>query len=435
MSTESTNTNPSSPKKRKQPQSVEKEVDPKAPAPKPSKPREQKTARKRVTAEPSTKSKQRRNHEDIPFIMPEERCLEPVNVELPPKTPAVDDILSPNLTEPSVSRQKSRDTPPPSDLTSLTPGALGLNAETRPSRRPRAAVSYAEPSLRGKMRRSTKEFTDAVVGEDRFRRSSQIERVDSEEPPSGEDRRKVRTVSVKREEPDDYSWKTLATAEKEAEHEKDFGSPLGAKSGSHPAELPSSVMTNRKRRTLSSNTFDLPEGGPSSSSIAISTLVAGSRRPSHSRRLKDETNFEKETAVDIENDHSASSYGDLGTSSDNLPTTRQSRRHSSKPTNLLQENAAPPAPSRFADSFDDHIDTRREEDDNFTFSRLAETGTEKAKKGERDVSRGKKRGESAARSKRDSSIDSLNASESSQVEGQATRGQRAAASRRRSMMV
>ncbi|KAK3372839.1 hypothetical protein B0T24DRAFT_719648 [Lasiosphaeria ovina] len=55
----------------------------------------------------------------------------------------------------------THDTPPPADISQ--------DGETsRPNRRSRAAVSYAEPSLRVKMRRPTKELLDAVAGEGKF---------------------------------------------------------------------------------------------------------------------------------------------------------------------------------------------------------------------------------------------------------------------------
>ncbi|KAK2753944.1 hypothetical protein FQN54_007303 [Arachnomyces sp. PD_36] len=423
------NMNPSSPKKQKQPISAEEEVDLKKAAPKPSKSREQKASRKR---DPVTKSKpkQKEPQGEVTLTIPDETCPKAVDVQLPPKTPAADDIFSPDTTEPPTSKQKSRDTPPPPELTSLTPGTAALNAETRPSRRPRTAVSYAEPSLRGKMRRSTKELTDAV-GEDRFRRTSQVERVDSEEPNSGAEKKKVRTVSVKREEADDSSWKSLAAPEATGE-EKDPTSPLGDRSAAQSTELPSSVMTKRKRRTLSSNTFDMPEG-PSSSSIAISTLVANSKKSSNGRRSKEDTGNRKDTREDDAHDYIAP-YEDSGHrngSDDKLePTTkRQSRRLSSKPNDLLQENPAP-RKHTFMDSFDDDSDTRRKEDDNFTFSRLEDKEADRDKRGDNVTKERRKVG----RPKRDSSVDPLATSDSSQHEEQVTRAQRSA-SRRRSMMV
>ncbi|PNP41049.1 hypothetical protein TGAMA5MH_06917 [Trichoderma gamsii] len=55
------------------------------------------------------------------------------------------------------------DTPPPNDISS--------SGETsRPSRRNRMTISYAEPNLRVKMRRPTKELFDAVAGEGKYAR-------------------------------------------------------------------------------------------------------------------------------------------------------------------------------------------------------------------------------------------------------------------------
>jgi len=76
-----------------------------------------------------------------------------------PKTPMVDDMFSPS-SQPSTG-DGPKDTPPPSDLSSSALG-MGLPVAGRPSRRARAAINYAEPSLNSKMRRPTKELLDAV---------------------------------------------------------------------------------------------------------------------------------------------------------------------------------------------------------------------------------------------------------------------------------
>lgn len=85
-----------------------------------------------------------------------------------PATPSADPgIVSPDTpeTKPKDGNAEPGDTPPPVDIS--------VHGETsRPSRRVRAAVSYAEPSLRDKMRRPTKELFDAVSGEGKFIRSS-----------------------------------------------------------------------------------------------------------------------------------------------------------------------------------------------------------------------------------------------------------------------
>ncbi|OSS51618.1 hypothetical protein B5807_03874 [Epicoccum nigrum] len=88
---------------------------------------------------------------------------------LPPKTPAADAIFSPPSTEPSISRQDNKDTPPPGDVSSGNQtGQAG-----RPSRRARPQVSYKEPSLAAKMRRDGK-LADAVVPQTDRRTSVEI---------------------------------------------------------------------------------------------------------------------------------------------------------------------------------------------------------------------------------------------------------------------
>jgi hypothetical protein len=70
---------------------------------------------------------------------------------------------SPTPTTPDRSTPKDmlHDTPPPADISST--------GETiRPSRRARPAISYAEPNLRDKMRRPSKQLFDAVTGEGKF---------------------------------------------------------------------------------------------------------------------------------------------------------------------------------------------------------------------------------------------------------------------------
>ncbi|KEY69684.1 hypothetical protein S7711_03170 [Stachybotrys chartarum IBT 7711] len=79
-------------------------------------------------------------------------------------------LLSPTSPAQMATEDASRgDTPPPVSITSQ-------GETSRPSRRNRTAVSYAEPNLRDKMRRPTKELFDAVAGEGKYsRRSSQCE--------------------------------------------------------------------------------------------------------------------------------------------------------------------------------------------------------------------------------------------------------------------
>lgn len=100
----------------------------------------------------------------------------PTPVSIPSLSPTHDietETLSSelNLLAPSSPKQTTRedvlDTPPPADITS--------EGETsRGGRRARSNVSYAEPNLRDKMRRPSKQLFDAVAGEGKaMRRTSQ----------------------------------------------------------------------------------------------------------------------------------------------------------------------------------------------------------------------------------------------------------------------
>lgn len=80
-------------------------------------------------------------------------------LEKPLSTPLLDEKMPR-----SAPRTSIRDTPPAADLTS-TAGRTG---------RRRAAVSYAEPSLRAKMRREEPTLVDAVKGEGKSRRSTSV---------------------------------------------------------------------------------------------------------------------------------------------------------------------------------------------------------------------------------------------------------------------
>jgi len=81
---------------------------------------------------------------------------------MPPKTPATeaDDIISPFSDEPSTTKQR-----PPQEMAVTNSVEDVLNGSIgRGSRRARAAVSYAEPNLRDKMRRPGKALVSAVEG-------------------------------------------------------------------------------------------------------------------------------------------------------------------------------------------------------------------------------------------------------------------------------
>ncbi|KXH69290.1 shugoshin [Colletotrichum salicis] len=123
-------------------------------------------------------------------------------VDVLPSTEAVPieaALLSPASPEPAsrMSLPSVRDTPPPNDISSQ-------GETSRPSRRARASVSYAEPNLRDKMRRPTKELYDAVTGQTRYLQRSGSASSD----PSATDAAPI----IKRESCDDATWQQIAAA-------------------------------------------------------------------------------------------------------------------------------------------------------------------------------------------------------------------------------
>ncbi|KAI7788852.1 hypothetical protein LA080_008744 [Diaporthe eres] len=104
----------------------------------------------------------------VPIKLPSLQPAGPSAAKPPvePETPSADPgVVFPDTPETKSTSEKPRDTPPPADISS--------HGETsRPSRRVRASVSYAEPNLRDKMRRPTKEMLDAVSGEGKYKRTS-----------------------------------------------------------------------------------------------------------------------------------------------------------------------------------------------------------------------------------------------------------------------
>ncbi|KAK2682429.1 hypothetical protein RAB80_000375 [Fusarium oxysporum f. sp. vasinfectum] len=165
-------------------------------------------------------------------------------------------LLSPNSPDTAASQEPGRGgTPPPGDVNASREPA-------RPSRRNRTAVSYAEPNLRDKMRRPTKEMLDAVAGEGKYARRSSV----AEPAPD--------TARTKRESSAEESWKNLPNANAtntENEPGSIPASPLAGK-GSSP-EVPKPITIRGGRRT----------------SMMIQDIVAGSETSHEDGEAKEET--------------------------------------------------------------------------------------------------------------------------------------------------
>ncbi|KAI1179645.1 hypothetical protein F4777DRAFT_533463 [Nemania sp. FL0916] len=156
-----------------------------------------------------------------------------VDIE-PESLSAEPDLVVPESPEASVQREKINDTPPPVDISSK-------GETTRGGRRARAAVSYAEPNLRDKMRRpNTNKLFDAVAGEGKnVRRTSQCQR---DEPPSGPS-----SVAKSESSHKDTHQQTSHDVGRDIDI---MASPLAQKTNRIPVldELPASVTTERRRK-------------------------------------------------------------------------------------------------------------------------------------------------------------------------------------------
>jgi len=234
-----------------------------------------------------------------------------------PETPAALDIFSPPESRPSTARPESRDTPPPPDL---GPGSEGH----RPSRRARASVSYAEPSLRDKMRRPTKELVDAVARDAKLQQNSiKLEGI----IPQGANV-DIQGLSIKTELEGDDSWKTMpAPSATTVEN-----SPLGNKAP-HAVSLPNTITTHRKRREslLTQAEAEVPR---STSGNAIVALLASNRkaRAEAIEKSLDNGNIPKGTSpVDIYEFRGSPPSSDAATTntakSEKTIAPRNARRH------------------------------------------------------------------------------------------------------------
>lgn len=177
-------------------------------------------------------------------------------VGMDPTTPAALDLFSPTTSEPSAKPEGRGDTPPPSDMSSLSITTDG----GRQPRRARSAVNYAEPSLIAKMRRPDKKMVDALTGLQDHRRAMSA---------SGDRKTSAGPLSIKKEVVEESSedWKSLPPA-----RNIEPTSPLLTKSSTETlhqqytdeAHLPTNLSIAGHR--------------PSTSSATISALMAGSRR-------------------------------------------------------------------------------------------------------------------------------------------------------------
>lgn len=217
-------------------------------------------------------------------------------------------------------------------------------------------MSYVQPNLRDKMRRPTKELVDAVGAEERARIANA----------EGNLSKPVFIKQEEKEEEEDatVAWKTNAPINNQTIRPEPT-SPLDNKIGA--AELPASVITERRRRTLMPAPNDDATAGPvkpaSGATSVIAALTAGAQRSK--RREEEEVepssrDVEKEEVQTREPKERTSIYDFTSSSpvdpsggktvidtgqgeelanktSSNSSSSRSSRRHSSVPAATTEQ--------------------------------------------------------------------------------------------------
>ena len=283
------------------------------------------------------------------------------NVDPPPETPAPpNDLFSPVSSEASAARAESRDTPPPPDLGPDT----GTGSFGRASRRSRGSINYAQPNLRDKMRRPTSELVDAVGAEERLRQAN-LAKIERENTAS---------VAIRHEDADALPvWNTIDAKDNQRQRGEPT-SPLSNKTSGSAMDLPGSVITERRRRSVApprgEDTSDSSK--PSGAASAIAALTAGnhrSKRPGeenpHVIIAKDKSR-EPEERLSIF-DFTGSSPADPGghTSEKDEQTTKTmrsaSRRHSSVAASSDQGPGSLSISRRMERRKEAVLNTRREE--------------------------------------------------------------------------
>lgn len=188
--------------------------------------------------------------------------------------PAAPILLSPVSSEPLVTRQESSDTPPPGEISTDAAGT----AAGRATRRPRGSVSYAEPNLRAKMRRPTNDLVDAV---ERAQNVITIRDVENAEPEPKQEKGGLRTVVIKKEDTANNisSWKIPSSVEDQTQTHnlnREESSPLMNRTSAPSADLPASIIADRRRRSAGISNSDNETYGqkhPLSNSASTNNLI------------------------------------------------------------------------------------------------------------------------------------------------------------------
>lgn len=199
---------------------------------------------------------------------------------------------SPTTPDRPATKDMLHDTPPPADISST--------GETiRPSRRARPAISYAEPNLRDKMRRPSKQLFDAVTGEGKYaHRASSHKSDDLQSGPTSSSKARSEIGGSA-----GGSSKTISVCDAATKAQQQvLLSPLAQKDG-FPETLPSTVTMERRKRPSAVGSRESLAGleRPESTSRESSpTITAAPQAPAQtsSSRPKASTSANLKTSTD-----------------------------------------------------------------------------------------------------------------------------------------
>ncbi|KAL8934663.1 MAG: hypothetical protein Q9211_005108 [Gyalolechia sp. 1 TL-2023] len=297
-------------------------------------------------------------HSEAPEAKPSQLSLE-VSSKSAPKTPAPPplDRFSPDGSEPPAARPGGRDTPPPADLDPESATTNAFGSLGRASRRQRGSVSYAEPNLRDKMRRPTKELVDAVGADERLKEKKAIKTeadpLDPEPIVLGDAPSKMRTVIIKKEHAADDSldWKMLPAMGDETERNRIEAEAPENKAAVVKADLPASVVTERRRRPSvldreRSTAEARSQGLGSGSAIAALMTEKSKPRPRENNRQAEQPEeaakpIEAPGIYDVQESSPAETETVAAHARETKPAAgRTSRRHSSISDDRIKEALA-----------------------------------------------------------------------------------------------
>ncbi|KAH9239903.1 hypothetical protein K456DRAFT_47948 [Colletotrichum gloeosporioides 23] len=225
--------------------------------------------------------------DNAPVEIPMTAPLSPTSVvNVLPSTEAVPleaALLSPASPEQTsrMSLSSVRDTPPPAEISS--------HGETsRPSRRARSAVSYAEPNLRDKMRRPTKELYDAVSGQTRYLQRGGSAKSDSATPDA--------TVTIKRESADGDTLRHIPSlAPSTVDNPQRTSSPAEMTNMRSLDTEPGPARPDRKKRTSSMMSRSISETEEETSARQAQIASPGRSTSSSSTKVVDPYDFTTST--------------------------------------------------------------------------------------------------------------------------------------------